>query len=350
MTALRANLDASLALLGEVVREPAFAEDMVRLQRSQQLAAIAQQAANPFGAAQRRVPSLVYGSGHPYGRPAGGLGEPAAVEGLDGKALRAWHARHFVPGNATLVVAGAVDARTLRPLLERHFGGWRGEPPAVAVLPPLQTAPAQELLLVDKPGAAQSVIVAAQPSDTGQIDALALETAMRNFGGMATSRLNRNLRLDKHWSYGSSGYVSDARGAPAAFVVVAPVQTDKTAAALREIHAEIRGLAGERPLAGEELDSILRSQISRLPGRFETLGSLVNAAVDLLQNQRQPAYYYDYARNLRALDGAALNAAAAAAVDPERLRWIVIGDAQQIEAELRALPFIKALRKESASN
>jgi zinc protease len=350
MTALRANLDPSLALLAEVVREPAFPEDMVTLQRSQQLAAIAQQAANPFGAAQRRVPALVYGAGHPYGRPAGGLGEAAAVERLDPAALRAWHARHFVPANATLVVAGAIGAEQLRPLLQRHFGSWRGDAPPRSTLPAPQPAPRGELLLVDKPGAAQSVIVAAQPSDTAQIDPLALETVMRNFGGMATSRLNRNLRLDKHWSYGSSGYVSDARGAPAALVVIAPVQTDKTGPALQEVYAEIRGLAGERPLAGAELESILRSQVSRLPGRFETLSALVNAAVDLLQNARPPAYYYDYARNLRALDGAALNAAAAAAVDPGQLRWMVIGDAAKIEAELRALPFLKALRKEPATD
>ncbi|MCK7592416.1 M16 family metallopeptidase [Pseudomarimonas salicorniae] len=346
MTALKANLDPSLDLLAEVVREPAFPEDMVGLQRKQQLAAIAQQAANPFGAAQRRVPVLVYGAGHPYGRPAGGLGEAAAVEGLDREALQSWHAAHFVPGNATLVVAGAISESELRPLLQRHFGDWRGARPEGSPLPPLQVAPAGELLLVDKPGAAQSVIVAAQPSASGEIDPLALETVMRNFGGMATSRLNRNLRLDKHWSYGSSGYISDARGAPGAFVVIAPVQTDKTGPAMQEVHAEIRGLAGERPLEGEELESILRSQVSRLPGRFETLSSLVSAAIDLLQNDREPDYYYDYASNLRGLDGAALNAAAAAAVDPEGLRWIVIGDAARIEAELKALPFIKAVRRE----
>ena len=346
MTALRGNLDPSLGLLAEVAREPAFPADMVALQRSQQLAAIAQQAANPFGAAQRRVPALVYGPAHPYGRPAGGLGESAAVEQLDQAALRAWHADHFVPANATLVVAGAIDAESLRPLLDKHFGDWRGQAPAGRPLPPLEVAPAGELLLVDKPGAAQSVIVATQPSATGEIDPLALETVMRNFGGMATSRLNRNLRLDKHWSYGSSGYISDARGAPGAFTVIAPVQTDKTGPAMQEVFAEIRGLAGARPLADAELESILRSQVSRLPGRFETLSSLVNAAVDLLQNARQPAYYYDYASSLRALDGAALNQAAAAAVDPDQLRWIVIGDAARIEAEIRALPFIRAVKRE----
>lgn len=345
MTALRGNLDASLDLLAEVAREPAFPADMVELQRKQQLAGIAQQAADPFGAAQRRVPQLVYGAGHPYGKP-GPLGAADAVAALDIDDLRAWHGRHFVPGNTTLVVAGAVKAEDLRGLLQAHFGDWRGEAAAAAPLPPLQPAVAGEVLLVDKPGAAQSVIVAAHPAATEQVDALALETVMRNFGGMATSRLNRNLRLEKHWSYGASGYVSNARGAPGAFVVVAPVQTDKTGPAMQEVWREIEGLAGARPLAGEELDSILRSSVARLPARFETLAALQGAAIDLLQNAREPAYYYDYAKNLRALDGAALNAAAATLVQPTQLRWIVIGDAAKIEAELRALPFVTAVKRE----
>ena len=83
---------------------------------------------------------------------------------------------------------------------------------------------------------------------------------MRNFGGMATSRMNRNLRLDKHWSYGTSGGVSTVRG-PRMFSVIAPVQTDKTKEAMVEVMKEIRGVAGERPLAGEEFDSIMRSQV-----------------------------------------------------------------------------------------
>ncbi len=68
-----------------------------------------------------------------------------------------------------------------------------------------RTAPAR-IYLVDKPGAPQSVIAAGQSSlRQGQPDDLAMDPVMSNFGGMATSRLNRNLRLDKHWSYGTSG-------------------------------------------------------------------------------------------------------------------------------------------------
>ena len=68
------------------------------------------------------------------------------------------------------------------------------------------------MYLIDKPGAPQSVIVAAHVSQTGgQPEDLAIDTVMRNFGGLATSRLNRNLRLDKHWSYGTQGILVDAR-------------------------------------------------------------------------------------------------------------------------------------------
>ena len=163
--------------------------------------------------------------------------------------------------------------------------------------------------MIDKPGAPQSLIFAAHVAANGaRPDDLALETVMRNFGGMATSRLNRNLRLDKHWPYGTMG-------------------------------GEIDGLAGARPLAGEELDSILRSQVSRLPGRFETLDSLLMAGLDVVNMGRDARYYTDYAAQLRQLDGNALNTAASATVKPDQLTWIVVGDLKSIEAGVRALGY-----------
>jgi zinc protease len=106
-----------------------------------------------------------------------------------------------------------------------------------------------------------------------------------------------------------------------------------------EVKREIEGVAGARPLAGEELESILRSQVSRLPGRFETLDSLLVAGIDLVNLDRDPRYYTEYAPTLRQLGGDALNAAAAAVVKPPQLTWIVVGDLKQIEAGVRQLGF-----------
>lgn len=335
--ALRGNLAGSLDLMADVVVNPAFPADMVDLQRKQQLAAIAQQKANPNAVAQRVLPTLLYAPGHPYAAPGGGLGTDAAVAALSSQSLAQWHSRWFVPSNATLVAAGDITLPELVSALEASFGGWRGgAAPAKAVGP--STSPGRGVVhLIDKPGAPQTVIVAAQlTTPAGQADDLALETVMRNFGGMATARLNRNLRLDKHWSYGAYGGVNASRG-PRTFVVNAPVQTDKTKEAIVEVVREINGVAGERPLVGEEYDSILRSQVARLPGRYETLDSLVTAALDIVNTGRDPAYYADYARNLSSLQPAALNAAAASVVKPGELTWVIVGDLKLIEPGIREL-------------
>ncbi|OGT55348.1 MAG: hypothetical protein A3E01_06445 [Gammaproteobacteria bacterium RIFCSPHIGHO2_12_FULL_63_22] len=344
MKALRANLAGSFDLMADVARNPAFPADMVEIQRKQQLAGIEQQQASPVGAAQRVLPALVYGPGHAYASPGGGGGDPGAVAKITRAELAAWHARWFLPNNATLIVAGDVTMTELMPALERSFGSWqRGNVPAKQLS--VANSPGRgKVHFIDKPGAPQTVIVAAHLAQTGaSADDLALETVMRNFGGMATSRLNRNLRLDKHWSYGTSGTLSNVRG-PRLFSVIAPVQTDKTKEAMVEVMKEIRGVAGERPLAGEEYDSIMRSQVARLPGRFETLDSLVAAATDFVGIGRAPDYYYDYASNLGRLSSEQLTTAGTATVKPGELTWVIVGDLQKIEAGVRELNYGEPVR------
>jgi zinc protease len=138
------------------------------------------------------------------------------------------------------------------PALEASFGKWKaGSAPAKQV-PTVPRTAGKKVYLVDKPDAPQSTIVAAHLSETaGPAGRPGAGAGDENFGGMATSRLNRNLRLDKHWSYGTSGRCSTMRG-QRSFMVMAPVQTDKTRESMLEVAKEIRGVAGERPLAGEE--------------------------------------------------------------------------------------------------
>ena len=118
-----------------------------------------------------------------------------------------------------------------------------------------------------------------------------------------------------------------------------PVQTDKTRESMVELLKEIRGVAGGRPIAGEEYDSIMRSQVARLPGRYETLDALLGAGIDIVNTGRDPAWYRDYARNVAALSADTLNAAGNATVKPGELTWIVIGDRAAIEAGVRELGY-----------
>jgi zinc protease len=337
LNALPMNLGKSLDVFADVVMNPAFKEDMVALLKRQRIARIAQEKANPIAAAQRLIPRLLYGESHAYSKPLTGSGYEWTMQPLTRADLVQWHKSWFHPNNATLIVAGDVTMEKLKPELERALGAWkRGEAPSKQLDTVARTA-GKKVYLIDKPDAPQSVIVAAHISEVGGRPAdLAIETVMRNFGGIATSRLNRNLRLDKHWSYGTSGFVTEARG-QRPFMVIAPVQTDKTKESIAEVMKEIKGVAGERPLAGEEYASVMRNQTMRLPGSFETLGSLQSAAMRMTNLGYPDDYFAKYAAAVRALDEQSLNAAAKEYVRPDEVIWLIVGDLKKIEPGVREL-------------
>ena len=330
-----ANLAPSLAIMADAALNPAFGADQFALQKQRRLAQIGQDRAQPTTLAQRLMPALLYGPAHAYGRPAAGTEQ--SIGAIQRDDLAAWHAAWFKPGSATLVVTGDTTLAKLMPLLEASFGAWHaGSAPAKDGAAVAHTA-AAKIYLVDKPDAPQSTIVAAQLSQQqGQPEDLAIEPVMQNFGGMATSRLNRNLRLDKHWSYGSSASLTTTRG-QRALLVMAPVQSDKTVEAMREVAQEIRGMAGERPLVGDEYASIMRNMTARLAGRFDTLAALEAAAITAINLKLPDTYWSDYAGNLRNLSEPQLATAARKFVWPEQLTWLLIGDLRKIEKSVRDL-------------
>ena len=344
LNALARNLPASLTLFADVVLNPSFPQDMVALSIKRRLAQIAQEKANPTPAALRVLPALLYGAGHAYANPLSGSGYERTVSSITRDDLVRWHRDWFHPNNATIIVTGDTTMAALLPELERAFSAWKpGQAPAKRV----QTVPAtpgKRVYLIDRPGAPQSVIVAAHVSEAGgQADDLAIETVMTNFGGIATSRLNRNLRLDKHWSYGTQGVLQQARG-QRPLLVVAPVQTDKTKESIVEVAKELRHIAGERPIAGEEFASIMRTQTLGLPGRWATLQALENAAIQILNYRYPDDYFSTYAGRVRAMGEPQLAAAATRFIRPSEIVWVIVGDLAQIEKGVRELKLGEVVR------
>ena len=335
METMSANLKPSLDLMADAVLNPAFPQDQFMLQKQRRSAQIAQEKANPTALVNRLVPALLYGAGHAYGKTASGTEK--SIEGISREDLVKWHAEWMKPGSATLIVAGDTTMEQLKPALEAAFGKWKAGTAPAKQLATVAPTRGKRIYLVDKPDAPQSAIVAAHISlAPGQPEDLAVEPVMQNFGGMATSRLNRNLRLEKHWSYGTRGSLSNVRG-QRAFLTVAPVQTDKTKESMIEVDKEIRGIAGARPIAGQEYSNIMRNMTSRLAGRFETLNMLETAALTSVNLGLPDDYWSKYAGNLRALTEPQLAGAAARFVHPDEVVWIVIGDLRRIEQGVREL-------------
>ncbi|MCL7714624.1 M16 family metallopeptidase [Stenotrophomonas mori] len=339
LSALKENLAPSLALYADVLRAPRFDQSEIDRIKATWIAGIQQEKVHPSAVAMRVLPPLLYGKGHPYAIPFTGSGDEAAIQALGRDDLLAFHRDWVRPENATLIVVGDTTLKEIVPLLERRLGDWKGQGPApqLQVPAPVARPDKARVYLIDQPGAVQANLFAGEvvPS-TMDPGATRFDIANGVLGGDFTSRLNMNLREDKHWSYGARSSASGALG-QRPWMAIAPVQIDKTAEALREMHAEISQFAGgQRPPTSEEVARIRNIQTLSLPGAYETAAAVMNAIGGIVRYQRPDDYVFLRKAEIEAITPAQV-AEAAATLDPATLTWVVVGDLKQIEAPVRAL-------------
>ena len=337
LSTLKTNLDRALNLYSEVILNPAFPQsDFDRLKKIQ-LAQIQREKSQPIQMALRVFPRLLYGSGHAYSNPLTGSGTEESVSKLTREDLMKFHSTWFRPNNATLVVVGDTTLAEIQPKLEALFASWKsGQVPekniASTPLPAKQT-----VYIVDKPGAIQSVIITgvlAPPK--ANPDELAIESMNTVLGGAFISRLNMNLRENKHWSYGAGSFVWPARG-QRMFLAYAPVQTDKTKESIVEVTNELRGILKDHVITADELTMAKANLTQTLPGLWETNAAVSQSINEIVEFKLAPDYYSTYAGRIKALAVNNLNEAAVKVVKPESLVWVIVGDREKIEKGVREL-------------
>jgi zinc protease len=337
LSALKSKLDPSLDLFADIILNPVFPESDFKRQQKQQIAGIQREQVTPVQMGLRVFPGLLYGSGHAYGNPLTGSGTPASVEKMTREDLVKFHETWFKPNHATLVITGDTTLSEVTPKLERLFANWKpGQTPEKNVknVP----MPAKSVVyMLDKPGALQSIIfvggIAPPTANPGEI---AIEAMNDGLGGTFFSRINSNLREDKHWSYGTRTLLWGAR-AQRPWFTVAPVQTDKTKESLVELNKELRGVVGDHPLTQTELTAIQDSETLSLPGSRETQEEVGASINDLVQYGLPDDYYETMAGKIRALKTTDLANAAKTIVHPDNLIWVVVGDRAKIEAGVKEL-------------
>ena len=339
LDALNDQLTPSLELFADIVRHPAFkAEDIERV-RGVRLAGLAQSKTQPTGIALRTLPPLLYGTGNAYGVPFDGYGTEADIKALTAGDFSAFAAEWVRPDNMKVVVVGDTTLAQILPQLDAAFGDWQvprnAMPRKALAIVSAQAKP--RIFLIDRPDAVQSMILGGLVAPSSKSpDYLALDIGNDAFGGSFTSRINMNLREDKHWTYGASSFAQEALG-QRAFMFYAPVQTDKTAESLVEVQKEAQALIADKPLTDAEIAKAKANNVRSLPGSFET-GQAVMAGIDAVIKYGRPD---DSVQTLKArteaITPAQAQSALAKVIKPDAITWVVVGDLSKVEKPLRAL-------------
>lgn len=337
LSALKENLEDSVAIYSDLILNPAFPDEELVRQKRLSISQIQREKTTPMSMALRIFPALIYGEGHAYSLPMTGSGTEEAISAITRDDLLAFHDTWFKPNNATMIVVGDTGVEEIRPVLESYLADWSPDDIPQKNIPTVSLPNSSRVVLIDRPGSEQSMIIGGQlvfpRSDERE---LALQTVNDIFGGNFTSRINMNLREDKAWSYGVRSMMVDTMN-QRPFIVYAPVQSDRTADSLAELDRELRELLRERPIEEEEVSTSKKRNTLTLPGRWETARAVAGDIAQLVRFGLPDDYWNEYADLVSAVSVEETNTTARTELKPDQLIWIVVGDLGEIESEVRAL-------------
>ena len=329
------QLGPALDLMADVVLRPAFADSEITRQRDLRRTQILQQRDQPVAMAGLAFPAIVLGAQHPYGRPPNGTEASTAL--LNRDRVNQFYQTYYRPGAAKLLVVGDITLAEAQQLVAARFGAWeRGTTPPSAPAATAAAPAARTFYLVDKPGAAQSVIRIGNvgvPRSTA--DFFPLQVLNTILGGSFTSRLNQNLRETHGYTYGANSQFAMRRMA-GPFQAGASVQSAKTDSSLIEFMRELRRIRDEA-VPQTELDKAKAYIALGLPGDFETTAGSANQFRALLEYGLPLDYYNSFVAHINAVTAADVQRVARQYLDLDHFVIVVVGDRSQIEAGIRAL-------------
>lgn len=317
------NLDQTLDLFADVIRNPTFPQVEVDKYKTRTLAQLQFQRSIPQFLAAEQFSKAIYGANHPASLVAPPL---ESIKKLTSKDLAEFHSTYYRPNNAILAIVGDVSMKEILPKLETVFGDWqKGDVPA-ATIPPAPAQSESRIYLIDRPGSVQTVLqLGTLGIERTSPDYFSVLLADRVLGGGPSGRLFLNLREDKGYTYGAYSNFggSKFRGT---WVSSSEVRTDVTEGAMKEFMYELNRLRNE-PVSTEELENAKRAIIGSFALSLEQPTTLLqNIVTQKIYNL--PADYWDtYPQKVSAITVADVQNAAKKYIDMSHLQVVAVGDA-----------------------
>ncbi|MFN2316919.1 MAG: M16 family metallopeptidase [Gemmatimonadales bacterium] len=338
LSAPRRTFAEAMEILARVTLQPTFASADVQRQRDLRLASIIQQRDQPGAVANLVFNREVYPAGHPYHAPLSG--DSASTVALDSAAVRSFWTRAADPRRATFIISGDIAQAEAVALAARMLGNWRAPanplplPPAGSV--PVPPVTGTRVILVDKPGAAQSIVnIGAPGPERASPDYPAITLMNTILGGSFSARLMNILREQKGFTYGAGSSYS-WRPVAGPFVASSAVRTDVTDSSLAIFFQEFTRIRDE-PVPSAELERARSYAVLGSLGDFETTGQVAGQVANALTFGMTLEQLPAELNAIQRLTAADVQRAARRHLDPDRLTVVVVGDLAKIRAGIEAL-------------
>ncbi len=336
VSSLTKNIDATLALLEEVLMKPRFTEDDFNRLKNQQMESIANQVNEPTVLANNQFDKVLYGEGHILAIPS--IGTAETLEGVTLTDVQNYYDNSFAPNITNLVIVGDVEKDEILPKLE-FLKAWEKKDISFPEEPATPEAGSTKIFLVDKPGAAQSEVrmgYLSMPYDaTGDY----YKSKLMNFplGGNFNSRINQSLREKHGWTYGAFSYFNGSEN-EGPFTAQAGVKKEATDSSVVEFINIMKDYS-ENGITAEELEftqsAVGQKDALKYEAGYQKTGFLnkilrFNLDKDFTDKQNEI---------LKNLTVEEVNALAAKHIDTENMAIVVVGDKATVYEGLSKLPY-----------
>ncbi len=316
-------------LVADVIQNPAFSQDAFERVQRDLVRGAAVGRSQPGTVARAAFSRALYGD-HPYAAVV--LPDPAQIEAATVADARAFYDAHVGPQRTRIYVVGRFDPAAVESAVRDAFGGWAAG--AVAEVPePPQAVTSRRIVLVDQPGAAQSNVVVGLPTlDPSHPDFVALQVTNALLGGSFGSRITRNIREDKGYTYSPGSGVA-SRYRTGYWAESAAVVTESTGPALREILYEIDSLATNPPDAAE-LEGIQNYLAGTFVLQNSSAGGIAAFLAFLDLHGLGRDYLEGYTRRVYAVTPQDVSRITRDYIRGDDLTVVVVGDRSLVEEQL----------------
>jgi zinc protease len=327
LNALRDNLDESLKVFVEMLKEPRFQEDRLALAKEQALQDMKKRNDDSEDVEAREWNVLLYGEDHFSNR----FTTAASVQSITRQDLVDFHKKYVSPANMIAAVSGSFSRPQMTQKLEAAFANWPGPAATVPPVPSEIHTAAPGIYRIQKDVNQGRVSIGLPSVRRGDPDAYALEVMNEILGGSGfTSRIMKTVRSDEGLAYSAGSGLRLGVYYPGSFRAEFQSKSRTVAYAAQLVLQEIKGMR-DKPVTDEELDTIKRNLIETFPSTFGSKAQTVGIFAADEYTRRDPSYWQTYRDRIRAVTAADVQRVAQKYLTPDKMVVLVVGDQKEID-------------------